>query len=206
MLKGRTRDEYIELADASAELARTASSQSRSRSLRQHFFEGWRGTVGAGFCTALVVLAANSALLGYGLSRLETGDGIRTIYDGTCKQMRRYIVAYHIIVNILSTLLLGASNAAIQCLAAPTRAEVDIAHAKGDWVHIGVFGVRNLRVIPKKRTLLCLLLCLSSTPLHLIYNSTIFSKTSVWNSLAPVIYKRPSDAHKPINANDCIAC
>ncbi|KAL9058325.1 MAG: hypothetical protein Q9162_001780 [Coniocarpon cinnabarinum] len=38
------------------------------------------------------------------------------------------------------TLLLGASNAATQILAAPSRAEVDHAHSKGKWMHIGVYN------------------------------------------------------------------
>ena len=67
-----------------------------------------------------------------------------------------------------STLLLSASNAASQILAAPTRAEVDVAHAKGSFIHIGVFDFLNLRFITLKRIVLCGLIAISSIPLHLL--------------------------------------
>lgn len=67
-----------------------------------------------------------------------------------------------------STLLLGASNAACQILAAPLREEVDKAHSQGKWMHIGVFDFLNLRFITWKRIVLCGLIALSSIPLHLL--------------------------------------
>lgn len=63
----------------------------------------------------------------------------------------------------------------IQVCCAPTRREVDHAHAKGCWVNVGCFGWRNLRFISRKRIILILILGISSIPLHLLYNSTIFA-------------------------------
>lgn len=72
-------------------------------------------------------------------------------------------------------MLLGASNYTMQVLCAPTRAEVDQAHAKGDWLDIGVPSFRNIMGrISKKRVVLWWLLALSSIPVHLMYNSVIF--------------------------------
>ena len=62
----------------------------------------------------------------------------------------------------------GASTAFIQVLSAPTREEVDKAHAEGKSLHIGVFGLANLSYIPKRRWTLIVLLILSSMPLHLM--------------------------------------
>ena len=102
--------------------------------------------------------------------------------------MRSSFIAVHILINILSTVLLGASNVAMQCLAAPTRAELDKAHEKGTWMHIGVFGLRNVRFMSWGRILLCVVLALSSVPLHLVYNSVVYSKTAAWFPVAPVPY------------------
>lgn len=72
-------------------------------------------------------------------------------------------------INILSSLLLGASNNCAQLLSSPTRHDIDKAHAKGKWLDIGVPSVRNLGHISGWRVLLWALLFLSSIPLHLVY-------------------------------------
>lgn len=81
----------------------------------------------------------------------------------------------HLIINILSTLLLGASNYSMQCLSSPTRSEIDKAHRQKLWLDIGVPSVRNLRRISASRIALWWLLAASSIPLHLLYNSAVFS-------------------------------
>lgn len=62
----------------------------------------------------------------------------------------------------------------MQCLAAPTRKEIDRFHAQGKYLDIGVPSVRNLRAIPRSKVLLWWALGLSSIPLHLMYNSAFF--------------------------------
>ena len=52
----------------------------------------------------------------------------------------------------------------MQCLGSPTRDEIDKAHAKGRWLDIGVPTMRNLLNINAKRTVLWVLLALSSAP------------------------------------------
>ena len=66
----------------------------------------------------------------------------------------------------------------IQACCAPTRREVDDAHSQGCWVNIGCFGWRNLKFISRKRKTLILILGVSSIPLHLLYNSTIFANVA----------------------------
>lgn len=56
----------------------------------------------------------------------------------------------------------------MQCLSAPTRKEVDEAHAQGKWLDIGVPSVRNLTNIAKPRVAMWLGLGLTSLPLHLM--------------------------------------
>jgi hypothetical protein len=62
----------------------------------------------------------------------------------------------------------------MQRLVAPTRKEIDDAHAKRKWLDIGIPSVRNLTLINKTRVFLWLLLGLSSVPLHFVYNSVVF--------------------------------
>lgn len=66
----------------------------------------------------------------------------------------------------------------MQLAIAPTRAEVDTAHSKREWLDIGIPSARNLRYVEKKRTACWLLLAISSVPLQLVYNSAVFA-TSV---------------------------
>jgi hypothetical protein len=56
----------------------------------------------------------------------------------------------------------------MQILCAPTRKDIDCAHARGEWLEIGIMGMRNLRHIGGKRFLLWSLLAFSSAPLHLL--------------------------------------
>lgn len=81
----------------------------------------------------------------------------------------------HLMVNILSTALLAASNYCMHCLSAPTRQDIDEAHSKRRWLDIGVPSIRNLRSISKARVFLWSLLAISSIPLHLLYNSALIS-------------------------------
>ncbi|KAF6793076.1 hypothetical protein CMUS01_16111 [Colletotrichum musicola] len=66
----------------------------------------------------------------------------------------------------------------MQCLVAPTRAEINNAHQRKKWLDIGIPSVRNILSIRWKKKLLWLLLSLSSLPLHLLVNSMIFASIS----------------------------
>lgn len=63
----------------------------------------------------------------------------------------------------------------MQCLSSPTRNEIDNAHAQGVWLDVGVPSLRNLRRLSTTRVVLWYLLAISSIPLHLLYNSAVFS-------------------------------
>ncbi|RJE19194.1 hypothetical protein PHISCL_08471 [Aspergillus sclerotialis] len=75
------------------------------------------------------------------------------------------------IINILSTIMLGASNYCMQLLAAPSRTEVDEAHEKRTWRTIGIPDIAHLVFhAPAKRRLLGVALLVTSFPIHLLYN------------------------------------
>ncbi|KAM3413677.1 hypothetical protein BST61_g10370 [Cercospora zeina] len=94
---------------------------------------------------------------------------------GNVTERRKITIWVDLAINVLSTLLLAASNNCAQILSSPTRAEIGSAHSRKKWLDIGVPSVRNLATIPLWRTCLWILLFTSSIPLHFVYNSAIFS-------------------------------
>ncbi|KAJ4286430.1 hypothetical protein N0V90_013129 [Kalmusia sp. IMI 367209] len=137
-------------------------------------FSGWRGGVVACISIAASVLLLNIVLAVIAATTWATDQGISTAYTGDCTKAARATTALHLLINLLSSLLLGASNYCMQRLVAPTRKEIDDAHAKKRWLDIGMPSVRNLASISRSRMALWLLLGLSSIPLHFVYNSVIF--------------------------------
>ena len=121
----------------------------------------------------------------YGIER-----GLGTLYRGDCKRVESFVFWIHLGINLLSTLLVGASNYSMQCLSFPTRDEIDKAHSRKFWLDIGVPSLRNLRRISPVRTGLWCLLALSSIPLHLLYNSAIFSSLCTRSYFLVVILER----------------
>lgn len=61
----------------------------------------------------------------------------------------------------------------------PTRNEVDAAHSKQKWLNIGTPSIRNLFLVSKSKTLLWLVLGLTSFPLHMLWNSTVFETKTI---------------------------
>lgn len=92
-----------------------------------------------------------------------------TLYTGRCNTASRLDSGLHILINFLSSLLLGASNLCMQLLSAPTREEVDTAHSQKKWLDIGIPSTRNLRHIAKRRISAWMFLAAASLPLHFLY-------------------------------------
>ncbi|KAL0255108.1 hypothetical protein SLS55_009637 [Diplodia seriata] len=148
--------------------------------LSRHLPQGWHLGASLGVVMSFTVLVVNImvAAFSYTVIRDKGGDFVSApISTGNCadiESMGRWI---HLAINAASTLLLGASNYAMQILCAPSRKAVDEAHHKGSWLDIGVLSIRNLASIRGKKLILWLALGLSSIPLHLFYNSTFFVST-----------------------------
>jgi len=117
-----------------------------------------------------VVLFINVGLTIYAATNpeYEMERGVGTLYSGSCEKSRTIGLWLHLGINALSTLLLSGSNYTQQCLAAPTRSEIDAAHARRRWMDIGVPSVRNLFRIKLERTLLWIAIGTTSIPLHLL--------------------------------------
>jgi hypothetical protein len=102
-------------------------------------------------------------------SKYKPTEGVVSMYEGSCSWVKNMDIGTHFLINVLSTLLLGASNLCMQFLVAPTRAEVDRAHSKKRWLDIGVPSWRNLKSISGTRRGMWFILGLSSVPLHFMY-------------------------------------
>lgn len=131
-------------------------------------FSGWRGGVVVAIACSTFVLLLNITCAIVAATAGNPHDGIATAYTGDCEVASRWTTGLHLLINVLSSLLLGASNYCMQRLVAPTRVEIDKAHTQGKWLDIGMPSFRNLSAISKKRLTFWILLALSSIPLHFL--------------------------------------
>ena len=132
---------------------------------------GWHTGVLACATSVVVVLFINVGLTIYAATNPDyrMKRGIWTLYEGSCDKSKTIGLWLHLVINALSTVLLSGSNYTQQCLAAPTRSEIDVAHARRRWMDIGVPSIRNLFKIKPERTLLWIAIGVTSIPLHLLY-------------------------------------
>ena len=130
------------------------------------------------------VMVINLTLTIWASRRYGVQEGLGTIRDGSCGEIKNLATLIHLGINVLSTLLLGASNYTMQCLSSPTREDINRAHGENVWLNIGTPSIRNLLRISRSRMLLWFLVAISSVPLHLIYNSAVFTTLSARNYFA----------------------
>ncbi|KAI0126046.1 hypothetical protein BJ170DRAFT_458903 [Xylariales sp. AK1849] len=141
---------------------------------RKHF-SGWRfgvlrSTVGAGAAFVFFLVVFLALFLS-----VDTQKGSSTIFKGRCDIVRASDIVIHLVLNVCSTLVLGASNYCMQGLCAPTREDVDKAHARGRWLDIGIQSWMNLRAVRLSSLVCWVLLGLASLPLHWVFNAVFFS-------------------------------
>ena len=125
-----------------------------------------------------VVMVINLTLTVWASKRYGLQEGLGTILDGKCSETKKLAMWTHLGINVLSTLLLGASNYTMQCLSSPTREDINRAHSQNLWLNIGTPSIRNLLGISRSRMVLWWLVAISSVPLHLLYNSAVFTALS----------------------------
>lgn len=117
----------------------------------------------------LTIIAAGIAYSRNG----EDDFSFAAIYTGDCSIAKNWTTGIHLVINILSTAMLGASNYCMQCLASPSRAQVDEAHSKRNWLSIGVPNIWGLLKRQRgKRQWLGWILLATSLPIHLMFVST----------------------------------
>ena len=152
----------------------TQTSKSVNNRLKRRRLQGWRFGVTVSAWTAFTVLLLNLILTIYTGTSYPHYGGLGLAFEGKCSTVNSWTTWLHVLINGLSSVLLSASNYTMQCLCSPTRKEIDQAHARGDWLDIGVPSVRNIWRMNWRRTVLWWLLALSSIPIHLLYNSAVF--------------------------------
>ena len=122
-----------------------------------------------------MVLVINLTATIWGVKRFGILDGLGTLQVRDCNSASRLGFWLYLIINELSTLLLGVSNYSMQCLSSLTRSEIDRAYRKCVWLDIGTPSVKNLRRILRSRIGLWWALAISSIPLYLFWNSAVLS-------------------------------
>ncbi|KAK3339648.1 hypothetical protein B0T25DRAFT_523385 [Lasiosphaeria hispida] len=125
-----------------------------------------------------LIFTTNLGLTIFAVSRYGSQNGVGLIYEGDCDKVRTLDQWIHLLINLLGTGMLSASNYCMQLQAAPTRANINRAHQNGKWLDIGIPSLRNLKYISNWRRASWVLLALSSVPIHLIYNSAVFQSLS----------------------------
>ena len=115
-----------------------------------------------------IIFFTNLGLTIFAVSRYGSEKGVGLIYEGDCDRVRTLDQWIHLIINLLGTGMLSASNYCMQLQAAPTRANIDHAHKNNRWLDIGIPSLRNLQYISNWRRLSWALLALSSVPIHLM--------------------------------------
>ena len=176
--EGGGESSSMELSARDYQLAQ-GQSNSFSPAWKPVWYTGWHTGVLAWAAVVVAVLLINIGLTIYVATnpeyKMERGTG--TLYSGSCAKNKTIGLWLHLGINVLSTLLLSGSNYTQQCLAAPTRSEIDVAHARRQWMDISVPSVRNLFRIKAERTLLWIVIGVTSVPLHLLHVSiTVFSQ------------------------------
>lgn len=115
-----------------------------------------------------VVLAVIAVGVGYAKSSGDKRFSYAELYRGDCSVTDNWTIGMHLVINVLSTALLAASNYVMQCLSAPSRTDVDRSHSRHTWLDIGTFSARNFFAMGAKRKVLWVSLLVSSLPIHLV--------------------------------------
>lgn len=129
---------------------------------------GWRAGLLRSFTFSLAALLINIAVFLWLFFKFRTNGGIGLIRTSNCGEIGAMQTAIKVGLNVISTLILGASTYAMQGTTSPTREEVDKAHSKGKWLEIGTQSWRNLLYVSRKHAALWSVLALTSLPLHLM--------------------------------------
>ena len=151
--------QYIPRADPKHALSQTLRIRSKKRTTILYT----QSTI-----VALTALA-NLGFTCWALSKHHSVSGIGTFYIGNCDVTARLDVYVHLILNVISSLCLGAGNYCMQIILAPSRDEAVAAHQKGETLDIGISSLRNLKYIKRGKGLVWILFALMSASLHLLY-------------------------------------
>ncbi|KAJ5109388.1 hypothetical protein N7456_006063 [Penicillium angulare] len=103
------------------------------------------------------------------------GFGSITMYRGSCKTAQYMKIGLHLLLNVLSVAMTATSSYCCTILMAPSRSDVDEAHAKGTWLSIGVSSWRNFWNLKAQSQVLWVSLLATSMIMQMVYNSVVYS-------------------------------
>lgn len=84
-----------------------------------------------------IILTIIASVIAYTNTPTPSRISYAALYTGSCATTKSWTTGLHLLINVLSTILLAAGNYCMQCLASPSRGQVDAAHSKREWVRIG---------------------------------------------------------------------
>lgn len=143
---------------------------------RNSLRKGWRRTAVIN-TTAVAIFTLLAAML-LACSSSRSGGGINSslvFFDGDCAKSRSVNLWLHLLLNACSTGVLASSNFFMQVVSSPTRSEIDKAHREQTALEIGVPSLSNIFYVAWFKGVCWALFFASSFPLHLFFNSVIFS-------------------------------
>ncbi|KAI1802808.1 hypothetical protein F4811DRAFT_563008 [Daldinia bambusicola] len=137
--------------------------------------DAWRrtGLLNVALASVCVILL----LVGLVISLKSPGSSLNAstiIFEGPCDKSSRTNTLLHLLLNMLSTGILASSNYFMQIVSSPSRDEIDKAHLYFYSVDVGIPSTRNFRFISFFKKSCWIILLLSSLPIHLFFNGTIF--------------------------------
>lgn len=136
---------------------------------------GWRRSAAVNTILLALLFAALVTSTFFVGEQTQSFMGNYFFYMGDCDRTKIYSLVTHLALNVVATLVFSAANFGMQILNAPTRDEVDAAHARSRSVEVGVPSLSNLFfVLSKFKVFAWLLLMVVSLPLHMLFNSAVF--------------------------------
>lgn len=114
------------------------------------------------------VLIVNFTLTILANLRYPSVEAVGLLYKGDCDTVRKLNLWLHLLISVLSTLMLSASNFCMQVQSAPTRADIDNAHQKGTWLDIGLHSPRNVLYIKGWKRVSWVILGITSLPINML--------------------------------------
>ncbi|KAK9418971.1 putative DUF6536 domain-containing protein [Seiridium unicorne] len=136
--------------------------------------EAWRHGILWCILAGGIIFATTLAITIWAVMKKDKNGDI-ILYRGKCQTTNRAMLGGHLVINLFSTVLLGACNYCMHILSSPTRKDIDRLHGKKRTAEIGINSISNVFKLGLPRAIPWLILLACSAPLHLVFNSAIFS-------------------------------
>ncbi|KAG9526953.1 hypothetical protein KCV07_g301, partial [Aureobasidium melanogenum] len=147
----------------------------------------WRTIVIINTTFAGLLLVTYLAFLIWIHDNLHVRHGVVQVFSGTCPQASKTGAYASFATCTFAVLLFAAGSHGVQLLLSPARNEVENAHSRDRWVHIGVGGLRNVRWISKRRLVQAILLVTTSILLPYLHNSMVFTTLATTDRVASLV-------------------